>query len=219
MAAGDTANGVEARIIIEPGANKDKYFDNEQLIAQTKIANEVFDAMDRHLTPARQVVRSPPVRVSLSLDSSLECPVRLQLDASIAGRIVEKLPPVRCQALHLFDHSSGHDAGATDGRSVTSLTKGPDWHSKVPRMRDGYYLERKPGTYREELTFPEGFLGPKTCGIFVLKEGHSVQRVVQRMQFEEGDRLLCDLTVPSDIDLRTTAEAAATALPQVHQHC
>ena len=29
--------------------------------------------------------------------------------------------------LFLFDHSSGHEAAAADGHSVTKINKGPDW--------------------------------------------------------------------------------------------
>ena len=63
VAAGKAEDGVEARLILEPGAaaGKDKYFDNEQLIEQTKLAMEVFDAMERHVAPAREVKVSDSV--------------------------------------------------------------------------------------------------------------------------------------------------------------
>ena len=50
--------GVEARLILEPGGavGKDNYFDNAQLLTQTKLAMEVFDAMV-HGAPPRWCVK------------------------------------------------------------------------------------------------------------------------------------------------------------------
>ena len=210
LAEGQAEEGVEARLILAPGAGagKDSYFDNAQLItqvaahrsrrspplpaarcppprppsttltaaaltAQTKLAMEVFDAMDRHEVPARDVV-SVSVGVSVGEDG------RVTL---AAAPVVTHLPPVRCQALFLFDHSSGHDAGASDGRSVTCLTKGPDWNAKLPPMRDGYY-----GQY---------------------------PRTQHKMQYAEGDRLALDITIPAGIDADAASGPAADAPPQV----
>ena len=62
VAKGGAEEGMDARLILEPGAaaGKDKYFDNEQLIEQTKLAKEVFDASERNVAPAR-VVTTPPI--------------------------------------------------------------------------------------------------------------------------------------------------------------
>ena len=55
---GKAEQGVEVRLILEPGgaAGKDNYFDNAQLLTQTKLAMEVFDAMESHKAPAREVL-------------------------------------------------------------------------------------------------------------------------------------------------------------------
>ena len=202
---GAVEGGVEARLILEPGGapGKDKYFDNDQLINQTKIAMEVFDAMNRHVAPARDVVMPPvravvrcvkPVEAHLQFDGmrvhlQLEVgrrPVRLQL--SVQPPEVKHLPRVRCQALLLFDHSSGHAAGATDSRSVTAMPKGPDWNGKLPWMRDGWYLDPR---------------------------GPSWPRISYRMQFCEGDVLPVDLTVPVGINPNGSVDPAAVVSPQI----
>ena len=128
---------VEARLILQPGAaaHKDDYFDNKQLLEQTKLALEIFDAMDRHIMPKRTIV-SNPVGAALSLTRDGE--VKLQLSALQSTE--RELPAIRCRAIPLFDHSSGHEAGAADSRSVTAMPKGPDWNAKMPPMRDGYFL-------------------------------------------------------------------------------
>ena len=187
----------DCRVVIEPGTGpgKDKYFDNEQLMAQTEIAMEVYSAT--HFAPAREVTLSEGVTagVSLRIGSSQphpqprDQPVRLRLD--VGRGAVKQLSRVRCQALILYDHSSGHEAGATDGRSVTPLNKGPDWSGKLPCMRDGYCLDLR---------------------------GQSWPRIPQRMQFAQGDCLPCDLVVPAGMDMNVLAGAAATTARQVHQH-
>ena len=186
VAAGEAKDGVAARLILEPGANKDKYFDNEQLMEQTRLAMEVFNAMDRHVAPARTVrlVSDKPVCASLS---GVGCTQNIKLRLGVCGSGVKKLPPVRCKGLFFFDHSSGHEAGASDGRSTTGINKGPDWNAKVPHMRDGYYANPR---------------------------GPSHPNIVQHMQFKEGDRLLCDITVPAGIDLEANSGPAATSPPQ-----
>ena len=183
--------------------SKDKYFDNDQLIDQTKIAMEVFDAMNRHVAPARDVVLPPvravvrcvkPVEAHLQFDGmrvhlQLEVgrrPVRLQLN--VQPPEVKHLPRVRCQALLLFDHSSGHAAGATDSRSVTAMPKGPDWNGKLPWMRDGWYLDSR---------------------------GPSWPRISYRMQFSEGDVLPVDLTVPVGINPNGSVGPDAVVSPQI----
>ena len=128
---------VEARLILQPGAaaHKDDYFDNKQLLEQTKLALEIFDAMDRHIMPKRTIV-SNPVGAALSL--TRDGKVKLQLSALQSTE--RELPAIRCRAIPLFDHSSGHEAGAADSRSVTAMPKGPDWNAKMPPMRAGYFL-------------------------------------------------------------------------------
>ena len=177
----DYAGGVEARLTLEPGAakGKDNYFDNEQLIAQTQLAMEVFDAMGRHVAPAREVVRD--CVTTIDIDANGEATVRLE-------PVVEHLPAVRCQGLFLFDHSSGHDAGASDGLNITTMTKGPDWKANQMPMRNGYYLNSRGAKYPRQ-----------------------APRVAQSMQFAEGDVLLCDVTVPVGIDASAHAAPAATA--------
>jgi len=199
--------GVEARLILEPGgaAGKDNYFDNAQLLTQTKLAMEVFDAMERHRAPPRDVrlpwsadgLNAAPDAVAVSFNFTptvgpiapgKERPlVRLELGMRREG-VVRHLPSVRCQALIFFDHSSGHEAGATDGRSATSMTKGPDWNGKQPWMRDGFFADLR---------------------------GPSWPCHVQKMQYEQGDVLPCDVPVPSGIDPNAGAAPAATQLPQV----
>ena len=204
---GKAEQGVEVRLILEPGgaAGKDNYFDNAQLLTQTKLAMEVFDAMESHKAPAREVllpwsedgINAAADIVSVSFNFSpmvgplppgKERPlVQLQLGMRREG-LVRKLPSVRCLALFLFDHSSGHEAGATDSRSVTSMTKGPDWNGKQPRMRDGFFADPR---------------------------GPSWPCITQKMQYEEGGVLLCDVTVPAGIDPHAAAAPAATQLPKV----
>ena len=48
---------------------------------------------------------------------------------------------VRCKALFIFDHSSGHEMGDAEALNITRMNKGPDWAGKVPTMRDGWYLD------------------------------------------------------------------------------
>ena len=199
--------GVEARLVLEPGGavDKDNYFDNAQLLTQTKLAMEVFDAMDRHEAPPRDVLLpwsadnldAAPGVVAAAFNCTptigpiargKQRPlVRLQLGMRREG-VVRRLPSVRCKALFLYDHSSGHEAGATDGRSATSMTKGPDWNGKQPWMRDGCFADPR---------------------------GPSWPDIVQKMQYEEGDKLPCDVPVPSGIDPDAGAAPAATTLPQV----
>ena len=205
LVSGQAEAGVAARLILEPGATagKDKYFDNDQLIEQTKLAMEVFDAMARHVAPERTVVTAPvraalpvkPVvaqvqldggRVRLRLEAHSSSHIRLQL--SVRPPEVKQLPAVRCCGLFLFDHSSGHAAAASDGRSAAVLPKGPDWNGKVPPMRDGWYA------------YPRGPSWP---------------HISQRMQFAEGDTLPLDITVPAGIDPDASSGPAAVTPPKI----
>ena len=147
---------------------------------------EVFDAMDRHIAPPRtvQLASEKPVCASLSGLGSLH---NIKLGLGVCGGGVKELPAVRCKALFLFDHSSGHEAGGSDGRSATAINKGPDWNRKLPYMREGFYANP---------------LGP------------SYPNIVQRMQFQQGDVLPCDVTVPVGIDLQANSGPAATSPPQ-----
>eukprot|EP00966_Prymnesium_polylepis_P162318 3751537-Prymnesium_polylepis.1 len=201
VAAGKAEDGVEARLILEPGAaaGKDKYFDNEQLIEQTKLAMEVFDAMERHVAPAREV---KVASASLNLGIGANGNVSVQLSTKVCTK---QLPAVRCLALDLFDHSSGHGAGATDSRTIANVNKGPDWNSKLPEMRDGFYFERRGGFYFEE----------QRDGAWLKRDNSFSVRIPQRMQFITGDVLPCDITVPTGIDANVVVGTTAVALPQV----
>ena len=93
------------------------------------------------------------------------------------------LPPVRCKGLFFFDHSSGHGAYSKDALLASNANKGPDWKGTVAHMRDGLFLD------------------------------DAGAKKVQRMQFEEGDILACDIVCPPGIDLHADAQARA-AVPE-----
>ena len=194
-AAADPSWACDCRVIIEPGATKDKYFDNEQLRAQQQLAQEVFEAS--HFAPARDVPlldasrpveRSSPacppaVALGIREAGAAQGPVRVRI--SLQRRWVLHLPRVRCKALFLFDHSSGHERGDELSLNANIMPKGPDWNGKVPPMRDGWY---------------------------VVANG---RRVWQRMQFCEGDPLPWDVSCPAGIDPQKPAGAAAARPPSV----
>eukprot|EP00966_Prymnesium_polylepis_P257100 5939366-Prymnesium_polylepis.1 len=93
------------------------------------------------------------------------------LEAHVRLPLVEKyLPPVRCGGLWIFDNSSGHGKATAGALNAGACHKGPDWAGKVVPMRDGWYVDA---------------------------DG---KRQVQRMQFEQGDLLPGDLTIPLGID-------------------
>ena len=99
---------------------------------------------------------------------------------------------MRCRGLWLFDNSSGHGKTAAGARNAGACNKGPDWTGKVPPMRDGWYTK-------------------------VASDEHGKQylaRVVQRMQFQRGDVLPCDLVVPAGLDPDATATGEARR-PQI----
>ena len=194
---------LDCRLILEPGSapGKDKWFDAEQLYEQSKLALGVFEAS--HFAPARDVfvpeVPEAPVAATLSTSQCSrgywsdgrarnggygEPPVHLRLSRPATGK-VKHLPRVRCKPLIFYDHSSGHGARGSDGRSVTAMPKGPDWAGRMPYMRDGYY------------TNVHG------------------QRVAHKMQFCEGDVLPIDVTVPTGVDVDAPPVGAPAALPKV----
>lgn len=112
-----------------------------------------------------------------------EGPVRVHLN--LQRRWVLHLPRVRCKALFLFDHSSGHERGDELSLNANIMPKGPDWNGKVPLMRDGWYV------------------------------GANGRRVVHRMQFREGEMLPCDVSCPAGIDPQKPAGAATERPPSV----
>ena len=177
----DRAWNFDARLILEPGAGrgKDKYFDGDQLVEQQKLAMEVFEAS--HVAPARTVAICEQVPISLTVG-----PEGVEAHAEV--RLVAKeLPAVRCRGLWLFDNSSGHGKTAPGARNAGACNKGPDWTGKVVPMRDGWYTKLASDEHGKQY----------------------VTRVAQRMQFQRGDVLPCDLVVPAglDPDAAVTGEA------------
>ena len=124
LASEPTWNG-SCQLILEPGAaaGKDKYFDAEQLIEQTKLAKEIFEAT--HFAPDRWAYH--PVQGSSSARS-----YPLAFEAVWC-------PRVSCMGLFFYDHSSGHGAFAPHALVASRANKGPDWKGSVTRMRDGYF--------------------------------------------------------------------------------
>ena len=113
-------------LVLEPGAapGKDKYFDAEQLIEQTKIAREIFEAT--HVMPGRWAYH-PSHR---GPTSNATYPYSFE---------AVWLPPARCMPLFFFDHSSGHGAYASDALVAQRANKLPDFKGSVPVMRNGYF--------------------------------------------------------------------------------
>ena len=90
---------------------------------------------------------------------------------------------MRCRGLWLFDNSSGHGKTAVGARNAGACNKGPDWTGKVPPMRDGWFMKVTSDEHRGQ---------------------QYLMRMVQRMQFQRGDVLPCDLVVPAGLDPNTT---------------
>jgi hypothetical protein len=155
-------------LILEPGAagsGKDKYFDAAQLMEQTKLAMEVFEAT--HVAPGRWAYhpsRHGPV-------TATTYPISVE---------AVWLPPTPCKALFFYDHSSGHGAMAKESLSASNGNKGPDWKGAVHPMRDAW---------------------------FVNAQGNKQTQV---LQFEEGDRLTCNIVCPPGVD---PDDAAGPAQP------
>ena len=130
-------------IIIEPGAaeGKDKYFDAEQLMEQTKLAMEIFDAT--HISPGRWVHhRSKHGRTS-------------NATYPFAFKSVW-LPPTVCMGMFFYDHSSGHGAYAEDALLASHSNKGPDWKGTVAPMRDGWFDDANGVRHSHSMQFKEG---------------------------------------------------------------
>ena len=131
---------------------------------------------------AKEVFEASHVAPARTVPVSEQLPISLTVTpegvrARVELPLAEKqLPAVRCRGLWLFDNSSGHGSRAAGARNAGSCNKGPDWTGKVPPMRDGWYV------------------------------GDTGRRVTQRMQFQRGDILPCDIVAPSGLD----PEAAAT---------
>ena len=113
-------------IMIEPGAapGKDRYFDAEQLMDQTKVAMDVFDAT--HITPGRWVYH--PTNPAHGAKYPL-----------VHSKVW--LPPTPCKAMIFYDHSSGHGAYSKDALLASHGNKGPDWKGSVEPMRDGWFYD------------------------------------------------------------------------------
>ena len=142
LAAQPDWNG-SSTLILEPGAapGKDKYFDAEQLIEQTKLAIEVFEAT--HFAPERWAFHpaghAPSSRASYP-----------QAFQSVL------LPRTPCIGLFLFDHSSGHGAFSKDALLASHANKGPDWKGSMAAMRDGFFVDAKGAKKTQVMQFQEG---------------------------------------------------------------
>ena len=132
----------DSMLLLEPGAGKvDKWFDAEQLMEQTKLVSEVFEAT--HFAPGRWVYH-PCATGSVSAASYPQAFAAVWL------------PPVPCEAQYFFDHSSGHGAYEANACVATRLHKGPDWKNTVVPMRDGYYTDASGVRQVQHMQFTEG---------------------------------------------------------------
>ena len=93
-------------------------------------------------------------------------------------------PPTPCKAIIFYDHSSGHGAYAMEALLASHANKGPDWKGSVAAMRDGFFRDAPTGEKRS-----------------------------QKMQFAEGDNLVCDITAPPGVDWHADPTAPAPAAP------
>ena len=142
LAAEPTWTG-SSLIMIEPGAapGKDRYFDAEQLIEQTKLAMEIFEAT--HIAPGRWVWHlhthgyASPATYPLAYHKVW-------------------LPPTPCKAMFLFDHSTGHGAYAKDALVASNPNKGPDWAGRVAPMRDGWFYDTSNARKVQPMQFKQG---------------------------------------------------------------
>ena len=130
-------------ILIEPGAaaGKDKYFDAEQLMEQTKLAMDVFDAT--HIAPGRWCHH----QTKFGDISRATNPIAFESCWC---------PPTGCKAMFFYDHSSGHGAYAKEALLVTHTNKGPDWNGKASVMRNGWYKRADGFLHAQEMQFKEG---------------------------------------------------------------
>ena len=142
LAAQPTWDG-SSTLILEPGAapGKDKYFDAEQLLEQTKLAQEIFEAT--HFAPGRWVFHPSSQRFA----SPATYP---QSFTSVW------LPPTRCKPLFFYDHSSGHGAYAMDALLANRPNKGPDWKGSVHAMRDGFFHDANGVRQAQCMQFQQG---------------------------------------------------------------
>ena len=134
-------------LILEPGAapGKDKYFDAEQLLEQTALAIEVFEAT--HFAPGRWVYHPSKHGKVTSATYPL-------------AYTAVWLPPTGCKAAFFFDHSSGHGAYAKDALLASKANKGPDWKGCIAGMRDGWFYDAAGVRQPHQIQFKEGDLLP-----------------------------------------------------------
>lgn len=142
LAADPTWNG-SSTLIIEPGAaaGKDKYFDAEQLMEQTKLAMEIFEAT--HVSPGRWVFHKEKHGYASPATYPLAYPA-------------EWLEPMPCQAMFFYDHSSGHGAYRSDALLASNANKHPDWNGRMGWMRDGYFDDKEKVRHRQSMQFKQG---------------------------------------------------------------
>ena len=142
LAAEPAWNG-STTLLLEPGAGpgKDAYFDADQLLVQTKLAMDVFEAT--HFAPGRWVYhpskfgKVSPTTYPLAFEAVW-------------------LPPTPCKGLFFFDHSSGHGAYAKDALQASKPNKNPDWKGAVPVQRDGWFIDAAGVKQKQEMQFKEG---------------------------------------------------------------
>lgn len=133
-------------LILEPGAapGKDKYFDAQQLLEQTQLAMEIFEAT--HRAPARWAYHY--VCGANQSSSSASYPGAFE---------AVWLPEVNCKAIFFFDHSTGHGAWGKDALVASHLNKGPDWkHSVQAAMKDGWFKLPDGRRQVQAMQFKEG---------------------------------------------------------------
>ena len=116
-------------LVLKPGAaaGKDKYFDAEQLIEQTDLTMEIFDAT--HAAPGRWVYHPSSSHLASASLRGYPCSFEAVW-----------LPSVSCIGLFFFDHSTGHGAFAADALVANRCNKGPDWKGSVPPMHVGSHV-------------------------------------------------------------------------------
>jgi hypothetical protein len=147
--------GVEARLILEPGgaAGKDNYFDNAQLLTQTKLAMEVFDAMERHRVPPRDVrlpwsadgLNAAPDAVALGPERRLHFVRKVRSKAAAAAGGVAASRVLKCGEpvpARLWGRQKGMQARESADLPVSSLLKQRRW----ARISWRYAREYRKGT-------------------------------------------------------------------------
>ena len=150
--ASDPSWDGSSQLVLEPGVapGKDAYFDAEQLIAQTNLAMDVFEAS--HIAPGRWLYHPNGRLRGQARGSTYPCAYEAVW-----------CPPVTCMGLWFFDHSSGHGAYAADALVASRMNKGPDWNGGIGVMRDGEWVTKDPTTKKlmrhvQRMQYSEGDL-------------------------------------------------------------